>query len=310
MKRTCGTILAFVTFLSSGTVGAQTLFTFPLERQGTGPFLMDPTVAAPWTSTSAYITDPEFDSDSETDPQSTDVDEILAYGASAANLSAFGGVGSTQTTGEASCLTAIDATDTVAQVDTIVTALASRSGFPEYSDSYWENAAMVDTRFEVLANTNHSSITVGTLEGSLWLFANESHDDPNQLYASLNEGAALEVIIGGSSIRYTYLASAPGEWDVQGSLEQSTFDDPTAEPLPIDDQVLLPGFDDLLECTEATAVGNFHRLAARIFNPVSGSTPEDFVIGGASFSGAPSHPSDFEWELKASGWFTVRGIDP
>lgn len=287
-----------------GEVYAQQGHNLLMRRVGeAGWTLTDPTVVAPYTWLTMW--DNNGDQHWAWDLESNDVDELIAYAASASSILADGIVGSSQTTGQASCNTAIGAVNDVADVDTVVTALANIQGvIVAFDESGWENGAVVVTAFRVENHPQHDPVNEGTLRGFLWIFAhlNDSLNGQEGYNLPLEPFATLDVEVGTSNIRATFLGPQGSMgWFVEGTLQQSTLSDPDAEPVVLADWVPWGGVDFFYACSEPVQVPSTQLLLARIWTPVQ--NPEQGVnsrIGGSTLG-------DFQlnYDFKAKGYFSV-----
>ncbi|MCI0745719.1 MAG: hypothetical protein L0Y58_09970 [Verrucomicrobia subdivision 3 bacterium] len=247
------------------------------------------------------------------DNQPNDVDEMIAYRASGSNLQIDGGIGSSQTTGTATCNTAINATDFAPGVDTLITALMAIENNPSDAadGAYWSNAALVVTRFEVQNHPSHPPVDQGVLEGFIWMFAHQNGDlYPQNGGTPLNPGTTLFAEVGGSNLTATY-GGPDGGWFLLGVIRRSANQEPDTqigdgnggpEWWPLD------SFDQFYDSLETIAVPSQQPVTAFILDQFRIVDEEgDLILQITSPAGGSGY-GNFDWhgDLKASAWYSAH----
>ncbi|MCI0360721.1 MAG: hypothetical protein L0211_19770 [Planctomycetaceae bacterium] len=232
---------------------------------------------------------------------STHTNDTIAYAASSASFQAYDSVGTMQVTGEANCITAIGATDTLAEVDTVISAMANvlvageGEGYTDTTWGHWATAALVETAFNVGQHATQPPVANATLRGEFWLFAHRGGDAPD-----VEDGARVDALIGASTVDVVRLG---GGWQMATTIQQSSTANPTAAPLV--DVIFIEGltFDEIIYCTQFIPVPSQQPLQARIWDetpndPLPGFSPlsPDNRIRAMFVTGDPAGISDFKAE--------------
>jgi hypothetical protein len=299
--------LLFVLAVATAFGGARVTWgqwSLPSERLGTANIpgwpLTNPTVWAP--STYIALTD-QYGFHTDTDPISTDVGEMLAYGATGSSLLIDSGLGSVQTTGQASCGTAINAFDFVPQVDTLVTALMNvdYDTVDAADGENWSNAALVVTAYEIQNNPEEDPVEQAILYGNLWLFAQGVVDIPPSISGeTLGAGAVLDAEVGGSGVDALFLGTGNG-WFLNGFVVDQPENEVYEDWIPNDD------LDLYFDSTEEVAVPSVQLVAALIF--ADRIIDEGEIVITTKVWGSATGNVDAEHDLKASAWYEAKADD-
>jgi hypothetical protein len=300
---------------------ASAQFTEPLERLnavGVPGMYVGPLRA------SALVGD-GVDSDFDQQFGNADSDEMLAYAAVAATAQFGNALGDCRTTGTALCPTAIEQVDTVAETDTTVTGEATIvDSSPATTSTFWTNRAIAGTLWEVQDHPSHPAAGTATLDGHFWLLGIGA--DPAHI--GLQWPSTLESVAGASRVRAEFQGPGLG-WLITGVLQQSSAQNPNAEPITIGgtggmggggEMTLTDDIDVLYTFTEAVSpgppgqgqiVGLISVIWSGFASVLDLDDPDGFeeLEEGVS-GGAGGVVADYLWYLKSTAWFTVVAPEP